>query len=139
LLAKLLSPTTNRRTDKYGRSIENRIRLIVEIADKCRKYVSKSFILGIKINSVEFQDKGFTPEEAKGLCEAQEKAHFDYVELSGGTYESLAFNHQCEYEKARVILLRICGADCQASLEDKDVRHRRVQDCRRHGRGARYC
>jgi 2,4-dienoyl-CoA reductase-like NADH-dependent reductase (Old Yellow Enzyme family) len=53
LLAQFLS-TTNRRTDKYGGSLENRIRLIIEIADECRKRVSKSFILGIKINSVEF-------------------------------------------------------------------------------------
>lgn len=65
LLAQFLSPTTNRRTDKYGGSLENRIRLIVEIADDCRMLVSKSFILGIKINSVEFQDKGFTPKEAR--------------------------------------------------------------------------
>jgi 2,4-dienoyl-CoA reductase-like NADH-dependent reductase (Old Yellow Enzyme family) len=63
--------------------------------------VSNNFILGIKINSVEFQDKGFTPEEAKGLCEAFENARFDYVELSGGTYESLAFKHQWESTKKR--------------------------------------
>jgi len=73
---------------------KNRIRLIVEIADKCRKHVSKSY-------SVEFQDKGFTPEKAKGLCEALKKARFDYVELSGGTYERLAFKHQRESTKKR--------------------------------------
>jgi len=101
LLAQFLSPTTNKRTDKYGGSLENRIRLIVEIADECRKRVPKDFIIGIKINSVEFQDKGFTPEEAKGLCEALEKARFDYVELSGGTYESLAFGHKRESTKKR--------------------------------------
>ncbi len=101
LLAQFLSLTTNRRTDKYGGSLENRIRLIIEIADECRKRVSKSFILGIKINSVEFQDKGFTPEEANGLCEALEKARFDYVELSGGTYESSAFKHERESTRKR--------------------------------------
>lgn len=101
LLAQFLSPTTNRRTDKYGGSLKNRIRLIIEIADECRKRVSKSFILGIKINSVEFQDKGFTPEEARGLCKVLENTRFDYVELSGGTYESLAFKHQRESTKKR--------------------------------------
>lgn len=101
LLAQFLSPTTNRRTDQYGGSLENRIRLIIEIAAEVRKRVSPSFILGIKINSVEFQDKGFSPEEAKGLCEALEKARFDYVELSGGTYESLAFRHKRESTKKR--------------------------------------
>lgn len=101
LLAQFLSPTTNRRTDQYGGSLENRIRLIIEIAAEVRKRVHSSFVLGIKINSVEFQDKGFSPEEAKGLCEALEKARFDYVELSGGTYESLAFEHKRESTKKR--------------------------------------
>jgi 2,4-dienoyl-CoA reductase-like NADH-dependent reductase (Old Yellow Enzyme family) len=101
LLAQFLSPTTNKRTDKYGGSLENRVRIITEIADECHKRVSKSFIVGIKVNSVEFQDGGFSPEDAKGLCEALEKARFDYVELSGGTYESLAFKHKRDSTKKR--------------------------------------
>lgn len=68
LLAQFLSPTTNRRTDKYGGSLENRARIILEIAQEVRKRTSPSFVLGIKMNSVEFQDKGFNPEEAKQLC-----------------------------------------------------------------------
>ncbi|KAH9208775.1 hypothetical protein DL95DRAFT_428499 [Leptodontidium sp. 2 PMI_412] len=40
--------------------------------------------------------KGFSPEEAKKLCEALEKANFDFTELSGGKYESLAFEHKRE-------------------------------------------
>lgn len=101
LLAQFLSPTTNQRTDKYGGSIENRFRIILEIAEEIRKRVSPSFIIGIKVNSVEFQEKGFSPEEAKVLCQALESARFDYVELSGGTYESLAFGHKRESTKKR--------------------------------------
>lgn len=101
LLAQFLSLTTNKRTDKYGGSLENRLRIIVEIAEECRKRVKKDFIIGIKVNSVEFQEKGFTPEEAKSLCSALEAAKFDYVELSGGTYESLAFKHKRESTKKR--------------------------------------
>jgi 2,4-dienoyl-CoA reductase-like NADH-dependent reductase (Old Yellow Enzyme family) len=100
-LAQFLSQTTNKRTDKYGGPLENRLRIIVEIAEEVRKRVSKSFILGIKINSVEFQDKGFTPGEARGLCQALENARFDYVELSGGTYERLAFLHKRESARKR--------------------------------------
>jgi 2,4-dienoyl-CoA reductase-like NADH-dependent reductase (Old Yellow Enzyme family) len=101
LLAQFLSPSTNKRTDKYGGSLENRLRLILETADECKKRVGKDFIIGIKINSVEFQDKGFTPAEAKELCKALEGAEFDYVELSGGTYENLAFEHKRESTKKR--------------------------------------
>jgi len=101
LLAQFLSPTTNNRTDKYGGSLENRMRIIIEIAEEVSKRVSKDFIVGIKINSVEFQDKGFSPEEAQSLCKALEQARFDYAELSGGTYESLAFAHKRESTKKR--------------------------------------
>jgi 2,4-dienoyl-CoA reductase-like NADH-dependent reductase (Old Yellow Enzyme family) len=101
LFAQFLSPCTNRRTDKYGGSLENRMRIILETAQEIRKRVKSDFIVGIKVNSVEFQDKGFSPEEAKTLCEALEKAKFDYVELSGGTYESLAFSHKRESTKKR--------------------------------------
>ena len=60
-----------------------------------------SFILGIKINSVEFQDSGFDPSECKSLCASLEANSFDFVELSGGTYESLAFAHKRESTKKR--------------------------------------
>lgn len=101
LLAQFLSQSTNHRTDKYGGSLENRLRLILEIADAVRQRVSSSFIVGVKINSVEFQEKGFSPEEARELCQQLEKARFDYVELSGGTYESLAFEQKRESTKKR--------------------------------------
>lgn len=92
LLAQFLSPTTNLRTDKYGGSLENRARLIVEIAQEVRRRTSPSFILGIKMNSVEFQDKGFQPEEAKQLAAILEENKFDFIELSGGTYGKLSRN-----------------------------------------------
>ncbi len=101
LLAQFLAPSTNRRTDKYGGSLENRARLIMEIAQEIRKRVPADFVLGIKINSVEFQDKGFSADECKQLCALLEANRFDFVELSGGTYESLAFEHKRESTKKR--------------------------------------
>ncbi|KAI4175008.1 MAG: hypothetical protein LQ343_002035 [Gyalolechia ehrenbergii] len=101
LLSQFLSPTTNLRTDKYGGSLENRSRLIMEIAQGIRSRLPPSFVLGIKINSVEFQNKGFDTEECKQLCAALEANKFDFVELSGGTYESLAFAHKRESTKKR--------------------------------------
>jgi len=101
LLAQFLSPSTNQRTDKYGGSLENRARLITEIGQEVRRRTSESFVLGIKLNSVEFQDKGFDTEEAATLCGLLEDSTFDFVELSGGTYEKLAFGHKRESTKKR--------------------------------------
>ena len=88
LLSQFLSPTTNLRTDQYGGDLKNRMRLILEVRDEIAKRVRKDFVVGIKINSVEFQEKGFQPDEAKVLCQALEEHAFDFVELSGGTYEN---------------------------------------------------
>ncbi|KAF7591700.1 hypothetical protein BBP40_001213 [Aspergillus hancockii] len=103
LLAQFLSQTTNKRTDEYGGSLENRARLIVEVAQSIRKELpsSSGFILGIKINSVEFQADGFTPAEAQQLCQILEQNEFDFVELSGGTYEALAFSRKRESTQTR--------------------------------------
>lgn len=103
LLAQFLSQTTNKRTDEYGGDLKGRARIITEIADDIRKVVptSTGFLLGIKINSVEFQQSGFSPDEAKELVSLLESHQFDFVELSGGTYESLAFQHKRESSAKR--------------------------------------
>ncbi|KAF2726868.1 FMN-linked oxidoreductase [Polyplosphaeria fusca] len=101
LLSQFLSTRTNLRTDSYGGSITNRTRIVVEVATAIRKRVSPSFILGIKLNSVEFQGKHFSPEEARDIVQILEANRFDFVELSGGTYENLAFQHEKESTRKR--------------------------------------
>ena len=103
LLAQFLSKSTNKRTDQYGGSLRNRARIIMEIASSIKKRIPSSagFILGIKINSVEFQAGGFTADEARDLCVLLEQGEFDYVELSGGTWQALAFQHQHESSRKR--------------------------------------
>lgn len=101
LLAQFLSTTTNKRTDQYGGSLENRARIILEIADSIKAKVPASFVIGIKINSKEFQEGGFSEDEAAELCQLLERHEFDYVELSGGTYQSLAFGHKRESTRKR--------------------------------------
>ena len=101
LLAQFLASSTNKRTDQYGGPLANRSRIILEIARRIHKRVPESFILGIKINSVEFQKGGFDTNECKELCAALEANQFDFVELSGGTYEELAFSHKRDSTKKR--------------------------------------
>ncbi|PYI13811.1 NADH oxidase [Aspergillus violaceofuscus CBS 115571] len=88
LLSQFLSETTNRRADRYGGALENRMRLILEIRAAIARRVRPDFVVGIKVNSVEFQPNGFQPEEARQLCRTLEDHRFDFVELSGGTYEN---------------------------------------------------
>lgn len=104
LLAQFLSPTTNHRTDEYGGSLENRSRIVFEVIAEIDRRVRQhdpSFIVCVKLNSVEFQDKGTTPDEARQLCIMLEQARVDFVDLSGGTFEGRAFHHVKESTKKR--------------------------------------
>ncbi|KAF4955580.1 hypothetical protein FGADI_4415 [Fusarium gaditjirri] len=102
LISQFLSRTTNKRTDEYGtQTVENRLRLISEIANAIKARVSSTFIVSAKLNSVEFQDGGVTPDEARELCERLEALGFDFVELSGGTYERMALSWEKESTKQR--------------------------------------
>lgn len=101
LIAQFLSPVTNKRTDEYGGSLANRSRLILEIADAIRARVPKDFSIGIKINSVEFEQHGFASEDCVLLCSELEKHGLDYVELSGGTYQESGFRYHRESTRKR--------------------------------------
>jgi 2,4-dienoyl-CoA reductase-like NADH-dependent reductase (Old Yellow Enzyme family) len=93
LIAQFLSPKTNKRTDEYGGSLGNRMRFVSEISREIRKRTPPNFILGIKVNSVEFQDGDFVTAEAREICRSLERESFDFVELSGGTYEKILMYH----------------------------------------------
>ncbi|KAF2452949.1 hypothetical protein BDY21DRAFT_293707 [Lineolata rhizophorae] len=102
LLSQFLSSNTNHRLDMYGGDIRARARLLTRITDFCRHRTRNGFIIGIKLNSVEFQDGGLTPAEAAELCDILESTEsVDFVELSGGTYERMAFRHQRESTRRR--------------------------------------
>ncbi|KPM44536.1 hypothetical protein AK830_g1990 [Neonectria ditissima] len=102
LLSQFLSRTTNKRTDEYGpQTIENRLRLVSEIAQAIKARVPAGFIVAAKLNSVEFQDGGVTPSDARELCETLESHGFDFVELSGGTYENLGMTYEKESTRRR--------------------------------------
>jgi len=102
LLAQFLSLTTNKRTDEYGGELENRSRIIFEIIDEIKRRVNDpSFIICVKLNSVEFQPGGQTPDDCKNLCLKMEQYGVDFVDLSGGTFEGRAFEHKKESTKAR--------------------------------------
>ena len=102
LLAQFLSGTTNKRTDNYGGSIENRARIIFEIIEAIQAKVNdKKFSISLKLNSVEFQEGGLQPDEAASVVGHLAKLGVDWIELSGGTYEELAFQHKRESTKVR--------------------------------------
>lgn len=88
LISEFLSPFYNRRTDEYGGSLENRMRLLKEVFLAVRDAVGPKFPILMKINSEDFVDGGFSVEECISVCLAMERCGLDAVELSGGIPEA---------------------------------------------------
>ena len=90
LISEFLSPLTNKRTDQWGGSIENRTRFLLEIYKAVRAATSENFIISVKLNSADFQKGGITEEEVISVFKAIDEAGIDLIEISGGTYEAPA-------------------------------------------------
>lgn len=85
LLNQFLSPITNKRTDEYGGSLENRMRLVLEIFDAVRAKWPQNKPMGARISATDWvEGEGFTPDEAVVLAKALKERGIDYVDISGG-------------------------------------------------------
>lgn len=90
LLSQFLSPLVNTRTDRWGGSLENRARMLLDIVRAVREVVSPTFAVAVKLNSADFQRGGFDADDARRVIKMLEPLGVDLVELSGGSYESPA-------------------------------------------------
>jgi 2,4-dienoyl-CoA reductase-like NADH-dependent reductase (Old Yellow Enzyme family) len=87
LLSSFLSPVTNRRSDAWGGSLENRARFLLEVVKAVRAAVGGDFPVALKLNSADFQQGGFTSEECLRVVQWLNACALDLLEISGGTYE----------------------------------------------------
>ncbi|MGF1907204.1 NADH:flavin oxidoreductase/NADH oxidase family protein [Aliivibrio salmonicida] len=88
LVSQFLSARHNQRDDKWGGSLENRLRFVLEVYRAIRKEVGDDFPVGIKLNSADFMKGGFTEEESMQVVQTLSDNGIDLIEISGGTYES---------------------------------------------------
>ena len=85
LLSQFLSPWFNRRTDRYGGSVENRARIILEILAAIRGVAGGEYPVLVKVNSEDFLEGGLTREDSQQAALLIAAAGADAIELSGGT------------------------------------------------------
>lgn len=90
LVSQFLSPHHNQRSDKWGGSLENRMRFLLEIYQAIRAVVSKDFLVGVKLNSADFQKGGFDETDSIAVVATLSELGIDFIEISGGNYESPA-------------------------------------------------
>lgn len=106
LLSNFLSPKSNIRSDRWGGSLENRSRLLFEVIKAVRESVSPSFGVGVKINSADFQRGGFGSDDLKWTVQQLNEMKLDFIELSGGNYESPAMGGGGEEKRSARTLAR---------------------------------
>ena len=87
LISQFLNPRANLRTDKWGGSLENRARFLLEIVRRIRAAVEPTFAVSVKLNSADFQKGGFAFEDSLIVAKWLEEAGIDLIEVSGGSYE----------------------------------------------------
>lgn len=89
LLNQFISPLSNRRTDRWGGSFENRMRLPVEIA-KAISGAVPNLMLGARISVTDWVDGGITPEDGVEVARALKDAGARYICCSSGGNSPLA-------------------------------------------------
>jgi 2,4-dienoyl-CoA reductase-like NADH-dependent reductase (Old Yellow Enzyme family) len=72
LLHEFLSPISNRRTDEYGGSFENRIRLVIEVADAVRREWPQESPLFVRISATDWLEDPATGKAAEGIASGDE-------------------------------------------------------------------
>jgi len=84
LLHQFLSPLSNQRTDQYGGSLENRMRLLLEIYQELRQVFSANKPIGVRISATDWVPGGWDVEQSIELSKALEKLGCSYIHVSSG-------------------------------------------------------
>ena len=84
LINEFTSPLSNRRTDKYGGSFENRIRFLLEIIDAIRTVWPQDHPLLLRISASDWTENGWTVEDSVKLAEIVKDKGVDLMDCSSG-------------------------------------------------------
>lgn len=90
LPVQFLSPRTNKRSDDYGGSLENRMRFPLELTHAVQEAVGPDFPVGYRFQADEWLPNGFGLDEAKIFADRLSELPVAYISVTGGTYESFA-------------------------------------------------
>ena len=100
LIQQFLSPNTNKRTDQYGGSLENRMRFLLEIIDGIRLNCGKDFPIVVRLTVDEMYSeigqngKGYNLEEGIKMAKILNDKGIDAIDVSSAAYDT--FNYWLE-------------------------------------------
>ncbi len=88
LLSSFLSPLTNQRRDRYGGSVANRARFVVEIVRHIKERAGRDLPVSVRMNGSDYMPGGTTPDMARQTAALLVEAGADMIGVSGGAYGS---------------------------------------------------
>lgn len=113
LINQFLSPFTNKRTDEYGGSFENRMRFPLEVVTAVRAVVGENFPVAYRMSADEKVDGGLTIDDMVAFSRELERAGIDLIDVSAGIYESVIWIAQ------PMAFERGCLVDLGCSIKEK--------------------
>ncbi|MBW2623295.1 MAG: FAD-dependent oxidoreductase [Deltaproteobacteria bacterium] len=127
LLTEFMSPSTNKRTDEYGGSLENRMRFALEIIEATRSAVGKDFVVGIRVSADEFVPGGFTLDDFLEMATILDRTGMlDYMSVSTGTYRTIGTAIESMYYPLNSFVY--CAAAVKQVVDIPVVARGRIQD-----------
>jgi 2,4-dienoyl-CoA reductase-like NADH-dependent reductase (Old Yellow Enzyme family) len=84
LLHEFLSPLSNHRTDHYGGSLENRMRLLLQVAERLRQPMPAELPLFVRISATDWMDGGWDVEQSVVLAGHLKALGVDLIDVSSG-------------------------------------------------------
>ncbi|WP_375447059.1 NADH:flavin oxidoreductase/NADH oxidase [uncultured Fibrella sp.] len=84
LLHQFLSPLSNQRTDEYGGSFENRVRLLLEIVDDLRTIWPADYPLFVRISATDWTEGGWAADDSVALAALLQQHGVDLIDCSTG-------------------------------------------------------
>jgi len=90
LLSSFITPLTNRRTDAYGGSLENRLRYPLEVFAAIRAVWPAHKPISVRISATDWVEGGITPNDAVEVARAFDAAGADLIDVSAGQTSRLA-------------------------------------------------
>lgn len=84
LFHEFLSPLSNKRTDEYGGSLENRLRFLLETAKKVRQIVPENLPVFVRISATDWTENGWDLAQSIALCKELKEIGIDLIDVSTG-------------------------------------------------------
>ncbi|WP_419699401.1 NADPH dehydrogenase NamA [Mucilaginibacter sp. NFX135] len=84
LLHQFLSPISNKRTDEYGGTFENRIRLLIEVLEAIKEVWPKESPLFVRLSTTEWTEGGWSAEDSVALAKLLKDKGVDLIDCSSG-------------------------------------------------------